>query len=76
MYPCAGHPDPLHYRLMSIPLPQIQPHPRNRLLDQANVLAILTIGYNLLEGIVSMGIGGADEWQLANSQHLWRNQNC
>jgi divalent metal cation (Fe/Co/Zn/Cd) transporter len=39
----------------------IQPPQRHKLLEQANMLALLTIGYNLLEGIVSMGMGGADE---------------
>jgi divalent metal cation (Fe/Co/Zn/Cd) transporter len=34
---------------------------RNALLIRANLLAILTIGYNLIEGIVSMVLGGADE---------------
>lgn len=46
---------------MSTSLSEIQPHQRSKLLDQANLLAMLTIGYNLLEGIVSMAIGGSDE---------------
>jgi len=34
---------------------------RYKLLDRANLLALLTIGYNLVEGIVSMSLGAADE---------------
>lgn len=34
---------------------------RARLLARANLLAILTIGYNLVEGLVSMVLGVADE---------------
>lgn len=34
---------------------------RDRLLATANLLAILTIGYNFVEGIVSMVLGSADE---------------
>lgn len=34
---------------------------RNALLIRANLLAILTIGYNLIEGVVSMVLGSADE---------------
>lgn len=34
---------------------------RDLLLARANLLAILTIGYNFVEGIVSMALGGADE---------------
>lgn len=34
---------------------------RGRLLGQANLLALLTIGYNIVEGIVSMALGAADE---------------
>jgi divalent metal cation (Fe/Co/Zn/Cd) transporter len=34
---------------------------RTNLLAQANRLALLTIGYNFIEGIVSMVLGGADE---------------
>ena len=34
---------------------------RGRLLDRANLLALLTIGYNVVEGIVSMSFGAADE---------------
>jgi hypothetical protein len=42
-------------------LSEIRPHRRNKLLAQANLLAKLTIGYNLLEGLISMGVGGSDE---------------
>ena len=34
---------------------------RDRLLARANILALVTIGYNLVEGIVSMALGAADE---------------
>jgi divalent metal cation (Fe/Co/Zn/Cd) transporter len=34
---------------------------RDRLLARAHLLAVLTIGYNFVEGLVSMGLGGADE---------------
>jgi divalent metal cation (Fe/Co/Zn/Cd) transporter len=34
---------------------------RDQLLARANLLAVLTIGYNLVEGLVSMALGGADE---------------
>lgn len=34
---------------------------RNKLLARANLLAVLTIGYNLVEGGVSMALGAADE---------------
>ncbi|MDD2733467.1 MAG: cation transporter [Desulfuromonadaceae bacterium] len=34
---------------------------RNNLLARANLLAVLTIGYNLVEGVVSMALGAADE---------------
>ena len=34
---------------------------RDLLLARANLLAVLTIGYNLIEGIASMVLGGADE---------------
>jgi divalent metal cation (Fe/Co/Zn/Cd) transporter len=34
---------------------------RDRLVARANLLAILTIGYNFVEGVVSMVLGGADE---------------
>jgi divalent metal cation (Fe/Co/Zn/Cd) transporter len=34
---------------------------RDRLFARANVLALLTIGYNCVEGIVSMLLGAADE---------------
>lgn len=34
---------------------------RGKLLGRANLLALLTIGYNVVEGIVSMVLGAADE---------------
>ncbi|HXV22578.1 MAG TPA: cation transporter [Desulfuromonadales bacterium] len=34
---------------------------RDKLITRANLLAILTIGYNFVEGLVSMVLGGADE---------------
>lgn len=34
---------------------------RNSLLTRASLLAALTIGYNFVEGTVSMALGGADE---------------
>jgi len=34
---------------------------RDKLLGRANLLALLTIGYNIVEGIVSMAFGAADE---------------
>jgi divalent metal cation (Fe/Co/Zn/Cd) transporter len=34
---------------------------RDKLLVRANLLALLTIGYNLVEGIVSMALGASDE---------------
>lgn len=34
---------------------------RDKLVANANLLAILTIGYNFVEGLVSMLLGGADE---------------
>lgn len=37
------------------------PSVRDKLLARANLLAVLTIGYNLVEGIVSMALGAADE---------------
>lgn len=37
------------------------PEHRDRLLTRASLLAILTIGYNFVEGIISMALGGADE---------------
>ena len=39
----------------------MQPDPHDHLLKRAELLAALTVGYNLLEGIVSMALGGADE---------------
>jgi len=39
----------------------MNPDQRDQLLARANLLAILTIGYNLIEGLVSIGLGGADE---------------
>lgn len=38
-----------------------QPRQRDQLLATANLLAILTIAYNLVEGIVSIALGGSDE---------------
>jgi len=37
------------------------PRQRDRMLARAHLLAVLTIGYNLVEGLVSMVLGGADE---------------
>ena len=37
------------------------PIERDKLLIRANLLALLTIGYNFVEGIVSMALGAADE---------------
>jgi len=34
---------------------------REKLLARANLLALLTIGYNLVEGVVSIWLGAADE---------------
>lgn len=34
---------------------------RDRLLARANLLALLTIGYNFVEGVISMALGAADE---------------
>ncbi len=34
---------------------------REKLLARANMLALVTIGYNLIEGLVSMWLGAADE---------------
>ena len=34
---------------------------RGKLLDRANLLALLTIGYNIVEGSVSMALGAADD---------------
>lgn len=34
---------------------------RDNLIARANLLALLTIGYNFVEGIVSMALGAADE---------------
>lgn len=34
---------------------------RGKLLDRANLLALLTIGYNIVEGAVSMALGAADD---------------
>lgn len=39
----------------------MQENVRERLLARASLLAVLTIGYNLVEGVVSMVLGGADE---------------
>jgi len=38
-----------------------RPEQRDRLLTRASRLAILTIVYNFVEGIISMALGGADE---------------
>jgi hypothetical protein len=46
---------------MTTTTPGGQPAQRDELLARANLLAILTIGYNLVEGLVSMALGGADE---------------
>jgi len=40
---------------------EIQKRQRDRLLARANLLALLTIGYNFVEGLVSMVLGGSDE---------------
>ncbi|MFZ2947993.1 MAG: cation transporter [Desulfuromonadaceae bacterium] len=42
-------------------LPELEVAERVRLVDRANLLALLTIGYNVAEGIVSMAFGAADE---------------
>lgn len=39
----------------------MQPDLHDHLLKRANLLALLTIGYNFLEGLVSMALGSADE---------------
>lgn len=39
----------------------MKPHERDSLLERANLLALFTIGFNLLEGIVSIWLGAADE---------------
>ena len=39
----------------------LPPHQRDHLLARASLLAGLTIGYNLVEGIVSIALGSADE---------------
>lgn len=39
----------------------MQENLRERLLARASLLAVLTIGYNFVEGVVSMALGGADE---------------
>jgi len=38
-----------------------RPIERDKLLIRANLLALLTIGYNFVEGVVSMALGAADE---------------
>ena len=38
-----------------------RPIEHDKLLKRANLLALLTIGYNFVEGIVSMALGAADE---------------
>lgn len=39
----------------------MEPTEREKLLGRANLLALLTIGYNIVEGGVSMALGAADE---------------
>ena len=39
----------------------MEPKECDNLLARANLLALFTIGYNLVEGIVSMALGAADE---------------
>ena len=39
----------------------MQPTDRGKLIARANLLAILTIGYNFVEGIVAMVLGSTDE---------------
>ena len=46
---------------MRIESANIERSGRDELLARANLLAILTIGYNLIEGLISMALGGADE---------------
>ena len=41
--------------------PALPPNQRDLLLARANLLAILTIGYNLVEGGIAVALGGADE---------------
>ncbi|MGB9082496.1 MAG: cation transporter [Desulfuromonadaceae bacterium] len=41
--------------------PELEVTERVRLVDRANLLALLTIGYNVAEGVVSMAFGAADE---------------
>jgi len=47
--------------LVSLTLPAIAPEVRSRLYARATHLAAFTIGYNVLEGLVSVGFGLADE---------------
>lgn len=44
-----------------VPAPAQEPAEHERLLARANLLALLTIGYNFAEGSVSMLLGAADE---------------
>jgi len=46
---------------MQTEISEIQTLNRDKLLARANLLAIFTIIYNLIEGFVSMALGGADE---------------
>jgi divalent metal cation (Fe/Co/Zn/Cd) transporter len=39
----------------------MEPKDREHLLDRANLLALFTIGYNFVEGIVSMALGASGE---------------
>jgi divalent metal cation (Fe/Co/Zn/Cd) transporter len=39
----------------------MEPAERGKLLGRANLLALLTVGYNVVEGILSMVLGAADE---------------
>jgi divalent metal cation (Fe/Co/Zn/Cd) transporter len=39
----------------------MEPQTCDRLLHRANLLALFTVGYNLVEGIVSMALGASDE---------------
>ncbi len=44
-----------------VPAPSQEPDEHERFLARANLLALLTIGYNFVEGSVSMLLGAADE---------------
>ena len=43
-------------RMSPEPVPLLSPAERRRLLRRANALALVTIGYNVLEGLVSVGL--------------------